>query len=32
MEALQRKEQILRVLGKELPYLCERYGVERLAI
>lgn len=32
MGALQSKEQILRVLRKELPYLRERYGVERLAI
>ncbi len=31
MGALQSKEQILRVLRKELPYLRERYGVERLA-
>ncbi len=28
----QSKEQILRVLRKELPYLRERFGVERLAV
>lgn len=32
MKAPLNKEKILRMLRKELPYLRERYGVERIAI
>ena len=32
MKERRTKEQILRILKKELPYLNEKYGVERMAI
>jgi predicted nucleotidyltransferase len=32
MQMLLTKDDVMRVLGKELPYLRERYGVVRLAL